>query len=71
MVYAGVVDAAGAETGTYEARADGVSGPVSFATGAPTAGMGAGARQGTLDEAEYTFDFGELGVEITIDGCGS
>jgi hypothetical protein len=71
VFYAGVVDATGAESGTYQATADGVAGPISFTTGSPTAGMGAGASQGEYDAAEYTFDFGELGVQITIEGCGS
>lgn len=69
LLYAGVVDATGAQSGTYEATAD--SAEVTFATGAPTAGMGAGATQGTFDEAEHTFDFGDVGVEITVGGCGS
>lgn len=68
LVYAGVLDA---PDGVYAATADGLSGPIAFTTGSPDPGRGVGALQGTFDQSEYRFDFGDLDVQVTVEGCGS
>lgn len=66
VAYAGV---SGVDDGLYTVESDGVPGTITIQTGSPTSGLGAGAFQTTLDDEMYTFEFVELGVEVTIPGC--
>ena len=66
IAYAGV---SGVNDGLYTVESDGVPGTITLSTGPPTSGLAAGAFQTSLKDESYTFEFIELGVEVTIPGC--